>query len=75
MLYDIILIQYIMSIEPKAKTVRLDTDVIKSLSNHRKGWETPNDCLKRLLNQRACTVSNKKTEEKDDDDVAEEGQE
>jgi len=57
--------------QQKTKPVRFEPEVMQSLSKHRKGFETPNDCLKRLLNQRACTqVENRKKEEqkvKDDE--------
>ena len=42
-----------MSIE--TKTVRLDKEVMETLANKRQGFETPNDCLKRILNgPRSC---------------------
>ena len=41
----------------ESKTVRLDKELMDSLAEQREGFETPNDCLKRLLNgkSRACT--------------------
>ncbi len=33
----------------ESKTVRLEKEVIDILAKERKGFETPNDCLKRLL--------------------------
>ena len=43
----------------ESKTVRLDKDVIETLADKREGFETPNECLKRLLNgkTRPCTVA------------------
>jgi|APSaa5957512535_1039671.scaffolds.fasta_scaffold07025_4 hypothetical protein len=44
------------------KTVRLDKEVIDALAENREGFETPNDCLKRLLNgKRSCAVEKKET--------------
>jgi len=42
----------------EAKTVRLDKEVMNTLADNREGFETPNECLKRLLNQRGCTIEN-----------------
>ena len=53
-----------MSTEQKTKTVRLDGEVIDSLANLRRGFETPNDCLKRLLGERNC-LSESKTKSED----------
>ena len=41
----------------ESKTVRLDKELMDSLAEQREGFETPNDCLKRLLNEksRPCT--------------------
>jgi hypothetical protein len=43
----------------EAKTVRLDEDVLTTLAEKRQDWEIPNQCLKRLLQQRDCVDSNK----------------
>ena len=32
------------------KAVRLDKEVLDTLAEEREGFETPNECLKRLLN-------------------------
>jgi len=48
-----------MSTEQKTKTVRLDAEVIDTLADLRKGFETPNDCLKRLLGERNCLSESK----------------
>ena len=39
------------------KAVRLDSELMDTLAQERKGFETPNECLKRLLNgkTRPCT--------------------
>ncbi len=37
----------------ESKTVRLDKELMDSLAEQREGFETPNDCLKRLLNGKA----------------------
>lgn len=41
------------------KAVRLDSELMDTLAEERKGFETPNECLKRLLNgkSRPCTVA------------------
>ena len=40
------------------KAVRLDKEVMDTLADNREGFETPNECLKRLLNQRGCITEN-----------------
>ena len=39
------------------KAVRLDSELMKTLAKEREGFETPNECLKRLLNGKStpCT--------------------
>ena len=47
----------------ETKTVRLDKDVMKTLAEEREGFETPNDCLKRLLHdKRSCNVTKEESE-------------
>ncbi len=48
-----------MSTEQNSKTVRLDAEIIDTLANLRKGFETPSDCLKRLLGERSCLSQSK----------------
>lgn len=48
-----------------SKTVRLDTELMDTLAEKREGFETPNECLKRLLNGK-CADSNKVTNEVED---------
>jgi hypothetical protein len=48
------------------KTVRLDKELMDSLADKREGFETPNDCLKRLLNGK-CANSNKVTKVEEDE--------
>ena len=50
----------------KPKTVRLDSEVMEELAQKRNGFETPNDCIKRLLGKRPCT-EDMKTNEKDEE--------
>ena len=50
----------------QTKTVRLDKEVMNTLAENREGFETPNECLKRLLNQRGCTVENDNKVEEDE---------
>ncbi len=40
------------------KSVRLDKEVMDTLADNREGFETPNECLKRLLTQRGCKIKN-----------------
>ena len=54
---------YIMS---ESKSVRLDKEVIDTLAEKRMGFETPNDCLKRLLNQKSCSDNNQTNQEVED---------
>jgi len=41
------------------KAVRLDSEIMDTLAEEREGFETPNECLKRLLNgkSRPCTAA------------------
>jgi len=56
----------------KPKTVRISADTMSKLGNHRVGFETPDECLNRLLSKNPChkqedevTVSEKPEEEED----------
>jgi len=53
----------------ESKTVRLDKDVMNTLADNREGFETPNECLKRLLDQRGCKTKN--GNEIDEDEIEE----
>ena len=44
------------------KTVRLDKELMDTLAEKRKGFETPSDCIKRLLTN-WCSSSNQGIEE------------
>lgn len=57
------------------KAVRLDNDVMNTLADNREGFETPNECLKRLLNQRGCTNENGNNTVNGDNTVQDETQE
>ena len=50
----------------ESKSVRLDKEVINTLAEKRMGFETPNDCLKRLLNQKSCSENNQTKQESED---------
>ena len=60
-----------MAAEKKSKNVRLDNDVIKSLAKTRQGFESPKDCLRRLLScscvQEEMKKSNTQTEESEEE--------
>ena len=43
-----------MANNQKTKNVRLDNDVMKTLAKARQDFESPNDCLKRLLSKNPC---------------------
>ena len=53
----------------ESKTVRLDKELMDSLAEKREGFETPNDCLKRLLNgkTRLCTPAEAEASAKADE--------
>jgi len=51
----------------KNKTVRLDSEVMDELAQRRNGFETPNDCIKRLLVNTPCTQEKTKEEDEEDD--------
>ena len=53
--------------DKKPKTVRLDSEVMEELAQRRNGFETPNDCIKRLLGKSSCK-ENAKTNEEDDEE-------
>ena len=55
----------------KPKTVRLDSEVMEELSQRRNGFETPNDCIKRLLGKGPCTQVVKTNEEDDEENEQE----
>lgn len=57
------------------KAVRLDKEVLDTLADNREGFETPNECLKRLLNQRGCLTENGDKTENGDNTVEDETQE
>ncbi len=46
----------------KTKTIRVSDDTIKMLGKEREGFETPDQCLQRILSGRSC----KKGENNDD---------
>ncbi len=50
----------------ESKSVRLDKAVIDTLAEKRVGFESPNDCLKRLLNQKSCSDNSQTNHEVED---------
>ena len=48
------------------KAVRLDSEIMDTLAKEREGFETPNECLKRLLNGKTRPCKPKETEEVED---------
>ena len=50
----------------ESKSVRLDTEVMDILAEERIGFETPNECLKRLLDQKSCSDNNQTNQEMKD---------
>ena len=55
----------------KPKTVRLDSEVMEELAKKRNGFETPNDCIKRLLGKNPCTQAMTTIEEDDEENEQE----
>ena len=52
-----------MSESNKTKTIRVSEDTIKMLGKEREGFETPDQCIQRILSDQAC----KKAKNKADD--------
>ncbi|GFN39470.1 MAG: hypothetical protein YK1309IOTA_450002 [Marine Group I thaumarchaeote] len=50
--------------EVKPKTIRVSSDTMKKLGDHRNGFETPDECLQRILSKNPC----KPKEETEDED-------
>jgi len=49
------------------KAVRLDSEIMDTLAEKREGFETPNECLKRLLNSKcADKIKTNKVEDSDE---------
>lgn len=48
------------------RAVRLDKELIDTLAKKRVGFETPNECLKRLLNQKSCSEDSQTNQEVED---------
>ena len=49
-----------------SKQIRVDSEVMKELAKKRNGFETPNECIKRLLGENPCAVEETKEEIKDE---------
>ena len=50
-----------------SKVVRMDKDMLDTLAEKRVGFETPNECLKRLLNGKCADNSSKVSEVEEDE--------
>lgn len=51
------------------KAIRVDDDVMNTLADKREGFETPNECLKRILQeQNTCHVRKMEGPEEPEDD-------
>ncbi len=48
------------------KAIRVDKELMNTLADKREGFETPNECLKRLLNGK-CADNNKTIEVEDNE--------
>jgi len=46
----------------KTKTIRVSDDTIKMLGKEREGFETPDQCLQRILSGRTCKKDENKTD-------------
>jgi len=51
---------------PAGKMVRISEDTMKRLAKVRNGFESPNDCMNRLLSQNPCKSENKESDEESD---------
>ena len=58
--------------EQKSKLVRISDDTMKKLKKNGKAFETPNDCINRLLSKNPCksvpTEKDEDIEEEDEDE-------
>ena len=50
----------------ETKAVRLDKDIMDTLAKKREGFETPNECLKRLLSRDCNSKTNSEEEDSDE---------
>ncbi len=48
------------------KPVRMSEEVMEKLAKVRNGFETPSDCINRLLSQNPCKSEKKESDEKSD---------
>ena len=63
-----------MANNQKTKNVRLDNDVMKTLAKARQDFESPNDCLKRLLSCACVQEEIKNPQEKQESEPEEESE-
>ena len=52
---------------PIGKLVRISPDTMEKLAEKRDGWESPDDCINRLLTDHPCISEPKKDENRDDE--------
>ena len=48
------------------KLVRVSDDTMQKLAKKRNGFESPNECINRLLSQNPCKSENKESDEESD---------
>jgi len=53
-----------------SKVVRMDKDMLDTLAEKRLGFETPNECLKRLLNGKSRPCTEAEAVEVEDDETS-----
>ena len=61
------IIVYKDNIMPTGKLVRISPNTMEKLAEKRAGWESPDDCINRLLTDHPCTSEPKKDESQDDE--------
>ena len=51
----------------KPKTIRVSANTIEMLGKNREGFETPDECLQRILSKNDCSKSKHDDDVKDDE--------
>ena len=61
----LLLILYTMA---EGKLVRISPEVMEKLAKEREGFESPNDCINRVLSQNPCKKEMKEADDESDDE-------
>ena len=51
----------------KPKTIRVSANTIEMLGKNREGFETPDECLQRILSKKDCSKPKKSQEESEEE--------